>query len=126
MPKVVGVRFKQAGKVYDFDCGAFVLHPGDHVIVETEQGLGLGTVAVPPSAREESADDKQLKKIYRLATEKDLIQLEQNLESEKAAHAFCLQCIRQLGLKMNLFAVDKSFDQRKITFFFTSEGRVDF
>ncbi|MEJ2170194.1 MAG: stage 0 sporulation family protein [Desulfobacterales bacterium] len=126
MNKKVGIRFKSTGKVYDFDCGAFVLKPGDRVIVETEQGLGLGTVSVPPVEYEAHASDRPLKKIYRLAQEKDFEQLAKNLADEKTAHSFCIQCIKQLGLKMNLFSVEKAFDGSKYTFFFTSEGRVDF
>ena len=126
MKKIVGVRFKPTGKVYDFDCGAFVLKQGDHVIVETEQGLGFGTVVVPPSQSTHRPSDKPLKKVFRMATEKDFSQLEKNLADEKSAHTFCQECIRKLGLKMNLFSVEKSFDESKYTFFFTAEGRVDF
>jgi cell fate regulator YaaT (PSP1 superfamily) len=126
MKKIVGIRFKPAGKVYDFDCGAFVLNKGDHVIVETEQGLGFGTVVAPPTLSENPPPGKLLKKVFRLATEKDFKQREKNLADEKSAHTFCLECIRKLGLKMNLFSVEKSFDESKYTFFFTAEGRVDF
>jgi len=129
MKKVVGIRFKPAGKVYDFDSGAFVLKCGDHVIVETEQGLGLGMVAIPPMLFEESAaakSGKPLKKVFRLASQEDFHQREKNAETEKQAHAYCLSCIRELDLKMNLFSVESSFDASKLTFFFTSEGRVDF
>lgn len=126
MKKVVGIRFKTAGKVYLFDCGAFVLNRGDHVIVETEQGLELGTVAVPPSFREDDTLEKALKKVFRIAVEGDLIQVEKNRETEKHAYSFCLKCIKELGLSMNLFSVESSFDGSKLTFFFTAEGRVDF
>jgi cell fate regulator YaaT (PSP1 superfamily) len=126
MSKVVGVRFKPGGKVYDFDSGAFVLNVGDHVIVETEQGLGFGTVVVAPAPIENTPSVRPLKKIYRMANEEDLRQVERNAEDEKIAHAYCLNCIRQLGLKMNLFAVEKTFTGSKMTFFFTAEGRVDF
>jgi len=126
MKKIVGVRFRPAGKVYDFDCGAFVLHRDDHVIVETEQGLSFGTVAVPPTPYEKKPGDKPLKKVFRMATEKDFKQREKNLSDEKSAHTYCLDCIRKLGLKMNLFSVEKSFDGNKYIFFFTAEGRVDF
>lgn len=126
MAKVVGVRFKAAGKVYDFDCGAFVLNMGDHVIVQTEQGLGFGTVVLPPVPHDKRPSKKPLKKVYRLASEKDFVQVKKNLEDEKKAHSYCQECIEQLGLKMNLFSVEKSFDGSKITFFFTSEGRIDF
>ncbi len=78
MKKIVGIRFKPAGKVYDFDCGAFVLKQGDHVIVETEQGLGFGTVVAPPSVSEKPPSGKLLKKVFRLATEKDFNQRKKN------------------------------------------------
>lgn len=126
MGKIVGIRFKPAGKVYDFDAGAFVLNPGDSVIVETEKGLGFGTVAVPPKILEDPPAEKQYKKVYRLATEADLKQLEQNGEKEKEAYAYCLECIKKLDLKMNLFAVEATFDGGRLTFFFTAEGRIDF
>jgi cell fate regulator YaaT (PSP1 superfamily) len=126
MNKRVGIKFKTSGKVYDFDSGAFVLGRGDQVIVETEQGLGFGTVVVDPVPYESKKGDKQLKKIYRLANQKDFKQLNKNLEDEKAAHSYCITCIKKLGLKMNLFSVEKAFDGNKYTFFFTSEGRVDF
>ena len=126
MNKIVGIRSKPTGKVYDFDCGAFVLYRGDHVIVETEQGLGLGTVAVSPMTREVRPTKKPLKKVYRLANEKDFQQREKNLTDEKSAHEYCLKCIQEIDLKMNLFTVEKSLDGSKFTFFFTAEGRVDF
>lgn len=126
MKKVVGIRFKPAGKVYDFDPGAFVLSMGDPVIVETEQGLGFGVVAVPPATMAEETDDRELKKVFRPAGDKDFLQREQNANLEKRAHAFCLECIEKLDLKMNLFAVESTFDANKLTFFFTAEGRVDF
>ncbi len=126
MKKIVGIRFKTAGKVYNFDSGAFVLKPGDHVIVETEQGLGFGTVVSPPKSFEKRTGGRPLKKVFRLATEKDFNQRQKNLSDETSAHTFCLDCIRKLSLKMNLFSVEKSFDGNKYTFFFTAEGRVDF
>lgn len=124
--KIVGVRFKPAGKVYDFDGGAFVLAPGNAVIVETEQGLSLGTVAAPPKMVEEPPPGPPLKKIYRLATAKDFEQLAKKSAEERAAQSFCRKCIKELGLQMNLFSVEKSFDGSKATFFFTADGRVDF
>jgi cell fate regulator YaaT (PSP1 superfamily) len=124
--KVVGIRFKPAGKVYDFECGAFVLSKGDCVIVQTEQGLGFGMVVMGPITIEEDRNAKPLKKVYRMASSKDFEQLRINLEDEKKAHAYCLKCIKQLELQMNLFCVEKSFDGSKYTFFFTADGRVDF
>ena len=126
MKKIVGIRFKPAGKIYDFDCGAFVLSQGDAVIVQTEQGLSYGTVAVAPVIIEDENFDKKLKKVYRLASAQDAEKLEKIAEDQRRAHRFCVQCIKQLGLQMNLFEVEKSFDESKYIFFFTAEGRVDF
>jgi len=126
MVKILGIRFKPAGKVYDFDSGAFVLSPGNQVIVETEQGLSFGTVATPARMVDDPPPEKPFKKVYRLATPKDLEQLEKNAADERAAHSFCRTCIQELGLEMNLFAVEKSFDGSRYTFFFTADGRVDF
>jgi cell fate regulator YaaT (PSP1 superfamily) len=126
MNKIVGIRFKPAGKVYDFDSGAFVLKMGDHVIVETEQGLGFGTVAASPRQAEDYQPPKPLKKVFRLANEADFIQIKRNHETEKFAHDFCIECIEKLGLEMHLFAVESTFDANKLTFFFTADGRVDF
>jgi cell fate regulator YaaT (PSP1 superfamily) len=126
MIKIVGIRFKPAGRIYDFDCGAFVLAPGDRVLVETDQGLSLATVASPAKMVAAPPADKPYKKVYRLATSKDFEQLESKAADEKAAQAFCRKCIKELSLQMNLFAVDKSLDGSKYTFFFTADGRVDF
>ena len=126
MGKKVGIRFKSSGKIYDFDCGAFVLNQGDHVIVETKQGLGYGVVAVGPVPFDKAKTNPPYKKVYRLATEKDRIRKEKNRTKEKEAHTYCLECIKKLGLQMNLFAVEITFDARKLTFFFTADGRVDF
>jgi len=126
MKKIVGIRFKPSGKIYNFECGAFVLKTGDQVIVETEQGLGFGVVVVPPTIWEEQQTSKPLKKVFRLANEKDFKKIEKNTVIEEKARMFCLQAIKDLGLKMNLFSVESAFDGNKLTFFFTSEGRVDF
>ncbi|MDX9786737.1 MAG: stage 0 sporulation family protein [Desulfobacterales bacterium] len=126
MKKVVGIRFKSAGKVYDFECGAYVLNPGDHVIVETEQGLGFGTVAMMPRPYDEMDAPRPLKKIFRPANQTDFSQIEKNRQTEKDAHAYCVECIKELNLSMNLFSVESTFDGGKLTFFFTAESRVDF
>jgi len=126
MKKIVGIRFKPSGKIYDFDSGAFVLKTGDRVIVETEQGLGFGMVVVLPAERELQQSGKPLKKVFRLANEKDLKKRKSNLAAEEKAHALCLQFIKDLDLKMNLFSVESTFEGNKLTFYFTSEGRVDF
>jgi cell fate regulator YaaT (PSP1 superfamily) len=126
MKKVVGIRFKPAGKIYNFDSGAFVLKQGDKVIVETEKGLGYGVVAVQPGPYVTLPDDKPLKKVFRIATETDHEQVDKNMALEKDAYAFCLNCINSIGLKMNLFSVESTFDASRLTFFFTADGRIDF
>lgn len=126
MNKIVGIRFKPAGKIYDFDGGAFVLQKGDDVIVETERGLGFGTVALTPIPEDSRPPAKPLKKVFRLANEKDYQQLRQNKQAEMEAYSYGQQCIEQLNLKMNLFEVESAFDASKLTFYFTSDGRVDF
>lgn len=126
MKKVVGIRFKSAGKIYHFDCGAFVLNEGDEVIVETEKGLGFGLVAIPPMLQDSPGTNRPLKKVYRIANEKDLRQRRNNLGLERRAYTFCMDCIRKDRLKMNLFSVESTFDASRLTFFFTADGRVDF
>jgi len=124
MVKVAGVKFKTAGKIYDFKSDAFVLKEGDHVIVETEQGLGLGMIAIPPA--ELDKDETKLKQIVRIATEQDFIRRQENEALEKKAFDFCITCINDLGLLMNLFCVESTFDRNKLTFFYTADGRIDF
>ncbi len=126
MRKIVGIRFKPGGKIYDFDCGAFVLTEGDPVIVETEKGLGFGTVAVPPWEFTGEPPEKPFKKVFRKAAAKDFSRRKKNKDLEKNAHTYCLQCIKELKLDMNLFSVEATFDASRLTFFFTADGRVDF
>ncbi len=126
MIKIVGIRFKPAGKIYDFNCGAYVLKVGDPVLVETEHGLGYGTVATELEAVEPDTYRQPLKKVYRPATDEDRQQREANMETEAEAHTYCRECIVSLGLEMNLFAVESNFDGSKLTFFFTADGRIDF
>ena len=124
MIKVAGVKFKTAGKIYDFKSDAFVLNLGDHVIVETEQGLGFGTIARPPIEVEKI--EKKLKQIVRVATKEDFIKREELEQLETRAQEFCTRCITDLGLLMNLFSVECTFDRNKLTFFYTADGRIDF
>lgn len=126
MQKVVGVRFKPAGKIYDFACGPFVLDVGDKVIVTTEQGLGYGVIATAPVPLSERSSRIPLKKVFRLATEADTEQREKNIQLENEAFEYCQAEVDVLKLDMNLFSVESTFDTSKLTFFFTAEGRVDF
>lgn len=126
MGKIVGVRLRPQGKIYDFDSGHFVLSCGDNVIVETVQGLALGSVVRPPTPPGEHEPKHPLKKVHRLANDKDTERHRKNLEKEKSAHASCLECIEKLGLKMNLVSVESMFEGTKLTFYYTADGRVDF
>ena len=123
---VVGIRFKQAGKIYYFDPSNFVLKPGNNAIVETARGIEFGQVMVGPK---EVAEDKitlPLKKVIRIATLEDEIQLRENEEKEKKAFATCLEKIEQHQLQMKMVEVEYTFDRSKIIFYFTADGRVDF
>lgn len=126
MIKVAGVKFKTAGKIYNFKSNAFVLKEGDAVIVETEQGLGFGKIAIPPVEIKTVENEKKLKQILRVATEEDRLRREEIKKLEKRAFDFCIQCINDLDLLMNLFNVEGTFDRNKLTFFYTADGRIDF
>jgi len=126
MAKIVGIRFSPQGKVYDFDVGHFVLSPGSRVIVETQQGLGLGTVVTPPRPAGHRQPKSPLKKVYRLANDEDVNQHRKNLELAKAAQVYCLECIKKLRLGMNLVSVENLLDGTKLIFYYTADGRVDF
>ena len=126
MKKVVGVKFKPAGKIYDFDSNSLKLNIGEKVIVETGQGLGFGTIATHAVLRDEKQIKKPLKPVNRIATEADLMKVGNNIEEEKNACEYCQDCIKKLDLKMKLFTVECNFDGNKLTFFFTSDERVDF
>ncbi|MFO7752110.1 MAG: regulatory iron-sulfur-containing complex subunit RicT [Desulfobacteraceae bacterium] len=122
-----GIKFKKGGKIYDFDSGTLTLEKGDKVIVETEQGLGFGTVETPPAPlEEEDKGGKELKSIVRIAGTEDIRKREENISLEKRAFDFCLKCIDKLSLEMNLFTVESTFDRSKLIFFYTADGRIDF
>lgn len=126
MTCVIGVRFKEVGKVYYFDPNGIELCVGDNVIVETSRGVECGKVAM---ANRELSDDKvtaPLKKLIRKATEEDMAVVAENRKKEKKAFAICEQKILQHNLKMKLVNVEYTFDNNKILFYFTADGRVDF
>jgi len=124
--KLVGVRFQQAGPIYDFDCGHFVLKCGDKVIVKTEQGLGLGKVVRGPVKVDPTEGGREFKKIFRLAHAEDLAQDDKIQGREKEAFGYCLERIRERNLQMKLVRVECFFDGSKVVFYFTADGRVDF
>lgn len=126
MIKVIGVRFRTAGKVYFFDPGKFEIKQGDHVIVETARGIEYGTVIGAPR---EVGDDKvvqPLKSVLRIANQKDDEQEAANRQKEKDAFKICLEKIRKHGLQMKLIDAEYTFDNNKVLFYFTADGRIDF
>jgi len=126
MDKVVSVSVRPEGRICNYDAGLFVLSPGTHVIVETKKGLQFGSVVTPPRSATEQESNISLRKIYRLANDKDIAQNRKNLETEKPAYDYCVDRIKELGLEMNLVSVESLFDGSKLTFYFTADGRVDF
>ena len=124
--KVLGVRFKPAGRIYSFAAGDLDCRPDDWVVVETERGMALGQIA--SSAREPSgpAPKQGYKRVLRMAEDRDILRYEQNCEMEGYAYQFCLERIREKSLPMKLVDVEYLFDGSKAIFYFTSEGRVDF
>jgi len=124
---IVGVRFTCAGKIYHFDGGDMELDVGDAVIVKTEKGTGLGSVAFAPCEREMEARELDgLRRVIRKAGKVDFEQKERCTQKEALAHAYCAERIEALGLPMKLVAVECFFDASKYVFYFTAEGRVDF
>ena len=126
MIKIVGVRFKEVGKIYYFNPCGFILKPHDLVIVETARGTECGEVAF---GLREIADDEitsPLKRVLRKANEQDIQTLEENKEKEKAAFAVGVKKIKEHKLNMKLVSVEYTFDRSKILFYFTADGRVDF
>ena len=126
MIKVVGIRFRNAGKIYYFDPKDFEMEVGSHAIVETARGIEYGTVLIAPR---EVADDQviqPLKPMIRVATEEDTKTVERNKEREKSAYKICQEKIAKHGLEMKLVQAEYTFDSNKLLFYFTADGRIDF
>ena len=126
MRKIVGIRFRTAGKVYYFDPLHFEINKGDHVIVETARGVEYGTAVSGIREIEEEKITQPLKPVLRIATEKDDKQQEENKGKEKEAFQICLEKIRKHNLEMKLIDTEYTFDNNKILFYFTADGRIDF
>ena len=126
MVKVAGVRFKSAGKVYYFDPDELDVKSGDSVIVETARGLEFGTVSMDIMEIREEEVVQPLKKIIRIAGEEDLRRHEENEKKKAKAMKACQEKINKHGLEMKLIDVEYTFDNNKIIFYFTADGRVDF
>ena len=127
MKTIIGVRFRQAGKIYYFDPGKHEnIKRGTHVIVETAKGVEYGTVVLPPTQMPEEKIVAPLKGIIRVATKADEENESKNREKEKDAFAICLEKISKHGLEMKLIAAEYTFDKNKLLFYFTADGRIDF
>lgn len=126
MIKIVGVRFRKAGKIYYFDPAGMEIETGTHVIVETARGIEFGTVMIPPREMEEDGVVQPLKLVIRIATEADEITEQKNKEKEKEAFQICLEKIAKHKLEMKLVEAEYTFDNNKLLFYFTADGRIDF
>ena len=126
MIKIVGVRFRKAGKIYYLDPVGMEIETGTHVIVETARGIEFGTVMIPPREMEEDGVVQPLKPVIRIATEADEITEQKNKEKEKEAFQICLEKIAKHKLEMKLVEAEYTFDNNKLLFYFTADGRIDF
>ncbi len=126
MVKIIGVRFRNVGKIYYFNPKSFQMKPGDHVIVETARGVEYGTVVLGPKEVDDRQVVQPLKDVIRMATQKDDAKEESNRKKEKEAYQVCVKKIRAHQLEMKLIDVEYTFDNNKILFYFTADGRIDF
>ena len=124
--EVVGVKFKETGKVYYFDPNGFSVSEGDHVIVETARGIEFGDVVIANRMVDEKETVQPLRTIMRIATPEDCAIRETNAKKEKEAFSICQQKIKDHKLEMKLVDVEYTFDNSKLLFYFTADGRVDF
>lgn len=126
MVQVVGIRFKKAGKIYYFDPAGLDIHTGDSVIVETARGIEFGDCVIGPKEIREDEIVSPLKSVLRKATDEDIRIHQENKAKEKDAYNICIDKINQHNLDMKLIDVEYTFDNNKVIFYFTADGRVDF
>ncbi len=126
MVKIIGVRFRNVGKIYYFNPKNFQVKLQDHVIVETARGVEYGVVVLGPQNVDEKDVIQPLKDVIRIATPKDDAKAEANRKKEKEAYQICLKKIRAHELEMKLIDVEYTFDNNKVLFYFTADGRIDF
>ena len=126
MTKVIGVRFRAAGKIYYFDPAGLAIKTGDNVIVETVRGIEFGYVVLGSREVPDEKVVQPLKQVIRMATEEDRAIEAKNKEKEKEAFKICLEKIRKRGLEMKLIDAEYTFDNNKVLFYFTADGRIDF
>ncbi|WP_138420019.1 PSP1 domain-containing protein [Aquibacillus sediminis] len=126
MVEVIGVRFKKAGKIYYFDPDQVTIPKNDYVIVETVRGIEFGKVVISNKQVDEEDVVLPLKKVIRVANDKDKLTVAENQENSQEAYRVCQQKITEHDLDMNLVDVEYTFDRNKVIFYFTADGRVDF
>lgn len=126
MVEVIGVRFRTAGKIYFFNPKEFQVKSGDHVIVETARGIEFGSVVSERRQVKEKCIGDELKPVLRIATKEDEERAAKNREKEKEAYKSCLDKIKEHELDMKLVSTEYTFDNNKVLFYFTADGRVDF
>ena len=126
MTEIIGVRFKDVGKIYYFDPDGKKLNKGDKVIVETARGIECGEVVIENIEKPDEQIVKPLKLVIRKVTDEDIKTIESNRQKEKEAFKICLEKIAKHKLEMKLVDVEYTFDGGKILFYFTADGRVDF
>ena len=126
MTRVIGVRFRNVGKIYYFSPKNLEIKSGDHVIVETARGVEYGNVVLPPRDVEDEKVVHPLKELIRIANAQDDKKEESNRKREKEAYQICLKKIKEHGLEMKLIDVEYTFDNNKVLFYFTADGRIDF
>lgn len=126
MMDVIGVRFRENGKIYFFDPVKFDVQVGEHVIVETARGVEYGKVVLGRREIDEKKMSSPIKPIIRIAEAKDHKKFEDNKEKNKKAYNICLEKIAKHGLEMKLIDAEYTFDNSKVLFYFTADGRIDF
>ena len=126
MTEIIGVRFRKGGKIYYFGPKGYDIHVGDHVIVETARGVEYGYVVMGPKVVEDSDVVQPLKDVLRPADQEDEEKEQENREKEKKAFQICAKKILEHQLDMRLIDVEYTFDNNKVLFYFTADGRVDF
>jgi cell fate regulator YaaT (PSP1 superfamily) len=124
--KTVSVQFKKHGKIHEFDAGDFALKRGDKVLVETEHGSSLGVVCTEPRTQTGKMPDRPLRRIYRLANQRDVEKFERKCRLERDVYGFCYERIKVRSMPMCLVAVERISEGGKLMVYFTADGRVDF
>lgn len=124
MPEIVGIKFKQCGKAYDFEANELDLKLGDNVVVESDFGISIGRVVTEKKGIEPS--DRQFKKVIRHMNDNDKKSKEENAKIEKDARDYCKERIMARGLPMKLVGAESTLDRKRIVFYFTADGRIDF